>query len=73
MKPILKPLDPVRDREQIVANIATIKATMPEMLPIIKSMVARGLIDGWRNVAWVGKSGESPPGIAYQGAPAAPL
>lgn len=59
----LRPLDPVRDRDLMLANRARVLAEMPELVPIIKEMVESGCLDGWRSVTWVGKSDEWPHGI----------
>jgi len=47
-------LDPRRDMDQIRANAAAVQAQMPELVPEIKALLAAGLIDGWRNVVYIG-------------------
>lgn len=58
----LKPLNPDTDAEQIYANARRVHDEMPELVPEIKALVDAGLIDGWRNVVYVGPPRPSPPG-----------
>lgn len=41
-------------------HAARVKALMPEIVPEIKMLVEAGLIDGWRNVEYIGP--HRPPG-----------
>lgn len=45
-----KPLSPAEDA-RVAANKEFVLEHMPELLPIIRSLHAEGLIDGWRAVA----------------------
>ncbi len=50
--PTLKEPPPLSDRERkrIRETVDIVKTEMPDMVPIIKSLVDGGLIHGWRNV-----------------------
>lgn len=50
------------ERDRIAANIEAVKTLMPELLPEIKTLHAAGLIDGWRNVTYIGPHRPSPLG-----------
>lgn len=46
--------------ERARENAARVKALMPEIVTEIKTLVEAGLIDGWRNVEYIGP--HRPPG-----------
>lgn len=41
-------------RAQIAERVAKVKELMPEMVPEIKALHEAGLIEGWRNVDYIG-------------------
>ena len=47
--------------ERIAANRAAVHAQMPELVPVIGELHAIGLIDGWRDVVYVGPQRADPP------------
>ena len=51
-----------REKARIEANIAAVKEHIPEMVDIIKDFHARGMIPGWRSVAWAGPLEQRPRG-----------
>jgi hypothetical protein len=51
------------ERTRIANNIALVKSLMPEMAPIIKELHEVGLIEGWRNVVYVGPPRPEPYGV----------
>lgn len=59
----MRPLDPAADRQRIADNIGLVKKVFPEMVGNVRDLHAAGLIDGWRNLAWVGPSGVPVPGF----------
>lgn len=50
--PSRRPAAPITEAEsqRIRENIATVKAHLPEVVPLIKELHDAGLIDGWRAV-----------------------
>lgn len=58
----MKPIDDA-ERARIANNIALVKSLMPEMVPFIKELHEVGLIDGWRNVAYIGPHRPEPRGV----------
>lgn len=48
------------DRENIAATVAKVKHLMPELVPMIKELLDAGLIDGWRDVRYVGPHRPNP-------------
>ncbi len=57
----MKPLNE-KERARVAANVAQVKALMPELVPEIKALHEAGLIEGWRNVAYIGPHRPRPPG-----------
>lgn len=42
------------DRERIAANVAEVKRSMPELLPLLRELHAEGLIEGYRAIDYAG-------------------
>lgn len=42
------------EHERVAANIATIKRDMPELVPFFKELHALGMVNGWRDIAYIG-------------------
>lgn len=55
------------NREQVAVNVAKVKALMPEMVPEIKALHEAGLIDGWRNVTYIGPHRPEPKNSVHGG------
>ncbi len=51
------------NREQIAATVAEVKCLMPELVPVVKELYEAGLIDGWRDVAYIGPHRPTPAGL----------
>jgi hypothetical protein len=49
------------NREQVAHNVAEVRRLMPELVPEIKALHDAGLIDGWRDVAYIGPPRADPP------------
>lgn len=50
------------ERLRIANNKAVILESLPELVPLIRSLVAVGLIEGWRNVEYAGPVRPEPEG-----------
>lgn len=55
------------NRELIAANVAKVKALMPELVPEIKALHEAGLIDGWRDVVYIGPHRPEPKNSVHAG------
>lgn len=55
------------NREQIAANVAEVKRLMPDLVPQIKALHEAGLIDGWRDVTYVGPHRPEPKNSVHAG------
>lgn len=50
------------ERARVAHNVSQVKALMPDLVPVIKDLHEAGLIDGWRNVEYVGPARPEPRG-----------
>ncbi len=58
----MKPMSDA-ERTRVATNVELVKALMPEMAPVIKELHSLGLIDGWRDIAYVGPHRPEPKGV----------
>lgn len=50
------------ERARIAQNVIAVKEMLPEMVPFLQGLHAEGMIEGWRDVAYVGPHRPDPPG-----------
>jgi hypothetical protein len=58
---LLKPLTEA-ERARVAHTVSQVKELMPELVSVVKDLHAAGLIDGWRDVAYVGPIRPEPSG-----------
>lgn len=55
------------NRDQVAANVARIKADLPEFIPFFKELYELGMVTGWRDITYVGPPRADPPGGIHAG------
>ena len=50
------------ERARIAQNVVAVKEMLPELVPFLQELHAEGMIEGWRDVAYVGPHRPDPPG-----------
>ena len=51
------------ERERIAANVAEVRQSLPELVPLIRDLHAEGLIDGWRAIDYAGPHRQTERGL----------